>query len=156
MFINHAVRAAFELLPAQMYSPEAVQMIYAIGQQESRFEHRHQLGGPAKGFWQFELGGVRGVMAHPSTAPILPDLMVALQYDADWNAKGLHATLEHNDVLAACMARLLLWTLPDALPAVENLTLGWTQYKSAWRPGKPHPQTWKAAWDVASLARSRW
>ena len=44
-------------LPDRMLSDEAVTMMLAIGYQESRFEHRRQIRGPARGFWQFEHGG---------------------------------------------------------------------------------------------------
>ena len=55
-----------QLLPAKMDSPQARAMLKAIALQESRFEHRKQIGGPARGFWQFEQGGgVRGVLNHP-------------------------------------------------------------------------------------------
>lgn len=56
---------------------------------------------------------------------------------------------KHNDVLAAVFARLLLWTLPDALPDVHSYEDGWHQYVSAWRPGKPHPATWRGLYGVA-------
>ena len=44
---------AAKLLPG-MDSAKARVMLLAIGLQESRFEHRRQIGGPARGFWQFE------------------------------------------------------------------------------------------------------
>jgi len=47
-------------------------------------------------------------------------------------------------------ARLLLWTLPSALPTTADE--GWTQYLDAWRPGKPHPATWAGHWATADLA----
>jgi hypothetical protein len=43
------IAAALSLLPDRMTSPEAVVQMLAIGLQESRFEHRHQIGGPAHG-----------------------------------------------------------------------------------------------------------
>lgn len=63
-----AIEPAFLLLPARMESAEAVQMLLSIGLQESRFTYRRQIGGPARGFWQFERGGgVAGVLRHPSS-----------------------------------------------------------------------------------------
>ena len=132
-------------------------MLYAIGWQESQFEHRHQVGGPAHGFWQFEMnGGVRGIMSHPSTAMIVPDVLKTLLYHKDANVKAVHTAIEHNDVLAACCARLLLWTLPGPLAALDNPQAGWDQYRAAWRPGKPHPNTWLTAWAHATSARQMW
>ena len=54
--MDDAVRPAMALLPARMDTPEADCMLLAIGLQESRFVHRRQIGGPARGFWQFEKG----------------------------------------------------------------------------------------------------
>ena len=52
------------LLPDRMDTPEARVMMLAIGLQESRFVHRRQIKGPARGFWQFEQGGgVIGVVS---------------------------------------------------------------------------------------------
>ena len=56
----------------------------------------------------------------------------------------LHAALEHNDILACGIARLLLWTLPGKLPGPDEAEKGWQQYLAAWRPGKPHQATWAA------------
>lgn len=155
---EHVIPAACSLLPDKMTSPEAVAMLIAIGVQESRFLHRRQLVGtdkrpvgPASGFWQFESGGgVRGVMNHPSSETHARYLLKELGYD-DWSPenKNIWSWIQNNDVLAAGFARLLLWTLPDALPTQDQPEKGWAQYVSAWRPGKPHPDTWNDAWDVA-------
>ncbi len=55
---------------------------------------------------------------------------------------AIYAALEYDDVLAAGVARLLLWTDPKALPPVGDADAGWALYLRTWRPGKPHPQTW--------------
>ena len=66
---NDAIAEGLRLLPAAMNTRKARVLMYAIALQESRFTHRRQIGGPARGFWQFERGGgVRGVMTHPSSA----------------------------------------------------------------------------------------
>lgn len=137
-----AIDPALTLLPAKMDTPEARIMLLAIGLQESRFEHRRQLVGnpprpvgPAKSFWQGEQGGgmVRGVRLHASTRASAADLYrargVAAEDAAIWNA------IEVDDVLAAGLARLLLWSDPLSLPQVgaegESLAL----YLRTWRPG---------------------
>ena len=43
--------------------------------------------------------------------------------------------LEHDDVLAAGMARLLLWTDPRALPALNRPDDAFEYYLRNWRPG---------------------
>jgi len=41
---------------------------YTISLQESRFEHAHQISGPAGEYWQFESSGAtKGVMKHPAS-----------------------------------------------------------------------------------------
>ena len=140
---RHIVPAAYDVLPAHMATPEATALVMAIALQESACAHRTQMHGPAKGFWQFEAqGGVRGVLQHPSTRSYAKAALVALCYRPTLTAAEIHAALEHNDVLACVWARLLLWTLPDALPSSHEPEKAWGLYLAAWRPGKPHPKTW--------------
>ncbi|HSH49486.1 MAG TPA: hypothetical protein VK991_12950 [Halomonas sp.] len=128
-------------LPAEMLSDEAVVMLLAIGYQESGFSHRRQVRGPARGFWQFEQGGgVAGVLRHNATMDIAANVCADLHYDPD--AHVVYNALADNDILAACFARLLLWTLPHPLPAIGDADTAWTQYLECWRPGKPHPKQW--------------
>lgn len=52
-----AIEPALRLLPPAMDTVKARVMLLAIGLQESAFAARRQAGnGPARGFWQFELG----------------------------------------------------------------------------------------------------
>ena len=143
----HVIPAAYTLLPAQMASAEATAMLLAIGWQESRFEHRRQVGGPAHGFWQFEQGGgTAGVLRHAATRDVAASVLHALCYRNVVTSWSCYDAIAHNDVLACCFARLLLWTLPDALPGRDGEREGWDQYVAAWRPGKPHQKTWSEAW----------
>lgn len=50
---------------------------------------------------------------------------------------AVYAALEYDDMLAACVAWLLLWTDPKALPPVGEVDAGWALYQRTWRPGKP-------------------
>lgn len=139
-----AIDPALSLLPKHMDAPQARVMLLTIGQQESRFEYRRQMGnGPAKGFWQFERGGgVKGCVNHPASKDLLQALCKArgVRFDAQsiWDA------IESDDVLAAGLARLLLWTDPHKLPAVNDVDGAWELYLRVWRPGKPHIKTWAA------------
>lgn len=142
---------AMELLPTQMDSAEARAMLIAIALQESRFEHRRQIGGPAKSFWQFEQGGgVRGVLNHSASRTHIRTVLKEMCYDE--TPITSYTAIEHNDVLACVYARLLLWTLPDSLPLKGQEDRGWQQYFNAWRPGKPHRETWdiyfRQAWEL--------
>lgn len=137
------ISPALALLPRHMDGPQARVMLLAIGLQESRFEHRRQMGnGPARGFWQFEKGGgVKGCVQHPASKDHLRRLCLArgvtFEADAIWRA------IEHDDVLAAGLARLLLFTDPFKLPALGDAQAAWELYADrCWRPGKPHPETW--------------
>ena len=143
-------KATCALLPPKLDSPEAKAMLIAIAMQESRWDERRQIGGPARGFFQFELAGVRGVLNHKASQPIIFEVLDRLDYDH--TPATSYTAIEHNDVLAFAFARCLLWTLPDPLPLRGEAHEGWEQYISAWRPGKPHVATWEkffnAAWKV--------
>lgn len=149
-----AIDPALALLPPQMDTPEARVMLLAIGLQESRFMHRFQkvagqplAKGPARGFWQFEKGsqasrgGVWGVVLHDASRYWLSHLCAkrGVRFDATdiWHA------IEKDDVLAAGLARLLLFTDPKRLPAVTDVEGAWGLYAyRCWRPGKPHRASW--------------
>jgi len=139
---NFFIKPAFLMLPEKMVSVEAKAMLLSIGLQESRFKHRKQINGPARGFWQFEVNGVRGILTHPQTRQTINKVLHRLQY---YNNESLtiHPVLEHNDILAAVFARLNLWWLPQSLPGPNEVDLAWNQYIESWRPGKPHPETWE-------------
>lgn len=131
-------------------TPAARAMLWAIGRQESRFIHRRQIGGPARGFWQFERGGgVRGVLTHRASADMARKLCAACGVEP--TSFAVYPALEHDDVLAAGFARLLLYTDPKPLPPVEprNENAAWDYYIRNWRPGKPHRHTWGAFWKEA-------
>lgn len=140
------VPAAYALLPPAMASDAATALLLAIGYQESRFTARRQVGGPARGFFMFELAGISGVLAHSQTAGPVRTAMRALSYPHIPTPIGCQLATEHNDVLALVFARLLLWTLPDPLPARTQPETGYRQYLDAWRPGKAKPDTWPDAW----------
>ena len=138
---NGPLAEALLLLPAKMTSPAAEVMLLAIGLQESRLTHRRQIGGPARGLFQFERGGgVAGVLRHPASR----DHAVRV-CDARGVApvpEQVYQRLEHDDVLAAAFARLLLYTDPARLPAVGEVGASWDLYLRTWRPGRPHRHTW--------------
>lgn len=153
---DFAIPAACAVLPASMRGAKATAMLVAIALQESKAAHRYQVGGPAKGFWQFEAGGgVHGVLSHPATQRHARLALVMLCYPASMPTSAIHAAIEHNDVLAAVFARLLLWTLPFPLPERADALGAWAQYLEAWRPGKPHPLVWPEnyalAWDAMGM-----
>lgn len=156
-FYTGAIKPALALLPSAMDSPEAHVLLIAIALQESGLRHRWQVvdlahpgvKGPARGLLQFEKGtaasrgGVTGVFLHPASRYWLSLLCsgcgCAFTPQAIWHA------LESDDVLAVGVARLLLFTDPKRLPAVDDEDGAWTLYAiRTWRPGKPHLATWAA------------
>ncbi|WP_203230088.1 hypothetical protein, partial [Azotobacter chroococcum] len=99
-------------------------MLLAIGLQESGLAHRRQIGGPARGLWQFEQGGgVRGVLLHPMSRQHA--LAACEAHNVKPSAAAVYAALEHDDILAAAFARLLLWADPAPLPAVGEVAKSW-------------------------------
>lgn len=149
--VNRVVGPGLAFLPTKMDSKKARLMLLAIGLQESRFNHRRQIAGPARGFWQFEKGGgVRGVLAHQATKWLAID--VCRERGVDPVESVVHPALEKDDLLACAFARLLLYTDPCPLPAPGYVAAAWDYYIRNWRPGKPHRQAWDAmyanAWEA--------
>lgn len=130
----------FKILPAYMDSDKARVMLLAIGLQESGFAHRRQINGPARGYWQFEKGGVLGVFKHHTSME--PLRLLCRDRDCSFDPAAIYPRLEDDDILAAGVARLLLLTDPKPLPEVNDEQGAWDYYKRTWRPGKPHPSRW--------------
>lgn len=146
--VKVAIPAAMSVLPKKMDAVNARAMILAIALQESRMAHRLQIGGPARGFCQFEQGGgVYGVLNHHSTKAIASDVCNLLAYKP--TPAVVYEAIANNDTLAFAFARLLLWTLPASIPTIGQQAEAWRQYLSAWRPGIPHPKTWEWAFTTA-------
>lgn len=154
-FLLPSVRGLFS--PA-WFSNEAQAMLLAIALQESDFTHRQQLighhrnwweslKGPAASFWQFEKIGLSGVLSRQSTRSQALHILKIFGYPEDVNT--IHQALAHNDLLAVCFARLLLYSIPDRLPFKHEAAEGWNQYLKAWRPGRPSPDRWAARWHEA-------
>jgi len=138
---------AAKILPAYD-SPKARMMLLVIGLQESRFEHRRQIGGPAVSFWQFEEGGgVRGVLQHK--ASIYDAVKVCHARGVGSSTREVYERMITDDLLGCCFARLLLLTDPRPLPVIGDMDGSWFYYLRNWRPGKPHRHTWDGLYDQA-------
>lgn len=157
------VYPALAFLPARMGSREAQVLLLAIMGQESGFEYRYQIlkgrpkaKGPARGLPQFELGseakggGVWGVFKHAASAGLLRS--AALKFNVPPTPVAIWRALEFDDVFACIVARLLLWTDPQPLPAIGNSGAAWEYYLRNWQPGKPHRPRWPKNYDQAVLA----
>ena len=149
---NYIYPAAMELLPEKMNSPEAKALLTAICLQESGFKHRKQIGGPALGFFMWELPQVGLVLRHEVIGPMALKVLADLAYSVGAPPfEKIHDAMQHNDVLQCAFSRLLLW--PDAapLPKRGDVQGALAAYLRVWRPGKPRPLefpgNWAQAWE---------
>lgn len=155
--------ACNSLFPPHFNTPAARALLLAIGLQESDFEHRQQLignhrnwwesiRGPATSFWQFEKIGIQEVFRHPATRQHALRLIAKLGYPEDVNV--IHSAIKHNDLLAVGIARLAIYRTPYALPKQHEYEEAWRQYLQVWRPGKPKPDRWQmryaTAWEIVN------
>lgn len=103
--------------------------------------------GPARGRWQFECGGgVAGVLSHAASKDLAAEVCSA--FEVVCGKEAVWRSLEGNDLLALCFARLLMWT--DPFPVPTNESDAWDCYaERLWRPGKPHPDVWPGNWATA-------
>lgn len=150
--------AAYRLLPEQMRSARASAMVMTCGLQESKLMHRRQLPrrpggqpGPARSLWQFEPNGLRGVIKHPASREHVANVLRNLRYNVKMmeNVLHFHEVIEHNDILACAMARLLLWTDTRPIPDRGEAKTAWAMYLRTWNPGDPKPDTWASYYDEA-------
>ncbi len=154
------IRPALALLPPALSSPRAAVLLLAIALQESGLAAREQRGGPARGLWQFEQGGIGmctlsgascwGVLEHPTTAPMVRSLCAVRGVPA--TSYSIHASVAGDDVLAAGIARLLLYADAAPLPCAGDTGPAWAYYLRNWRPGKPRPETWGRNYTAALAA----
>jgi len=140
-FNTTVLTVALGMLPAQMDTPEARVMLLAIGLQESELTFRCQKNGPAHGCWQFEITGVRSVLSNDACRKLLWDISIkrGITYPS---SASIYAALVTDDILAAIVARLLLWTDPKPLPAIGDVQDAWSYYLRNWEPGKPRFDAW--------------
>lgn len=147
--LRTAINPALGMLPVRMESDAARVMLLAVGLQESRLKYRYQkvasdpyARGPARGLWQNERGGIFCLMTNQATKGHLVTLCATLRVPFDQVL--IHATLEHNDILAAGCARLFLFADPKPLPPMDpaDHETAWQCYIRCWNPGKPHRETW--------------
>lgn len=159
--VKASIAEGLGLLPSGMDTMEARVMLLAIGLQESKFVHRFQVvngkpgeKGPARGLFQFEMrGGVVGVLTHPATTK-QAERICELR-SVGFEAYPVWRRLENDDILATCLARLLLFSDPAPLPKVTDPIAAWEYYLRTWRPGKPHRKTWAGYHAAAVLSADR-
>lgn len=147
---SYVIPAALALLPEKMNSPEAKALLTAICLQESGFKHRKQIGGPALGFFMWELPQVGLVLRHEVIGPMALKVLADLAYSVGAPPfENIHAAMQHNDILQCAFSRLMLW--PDAAPLPQrgDVQGSLATYLRVWKPGRPHPEKWPANWAQA-------
>jgi hypothetical protein len=143
--IDVVIGPTFELLGSKYASPQAETLLVAIALQESGLRTREQVGGPARGWWMFEVNGVKAVLHHPASGDKAAAVCKALHYPVD--SVLVQRAMSGNDILACAFARLLLWTDKAALPLTE--ADAWSYYVRNWRPGRPRIERWGDSWAQA-------
>lgn len=163
-FSEKIATPALALLPAYMDSVPARVMLTAICLQESGLRVRYQeIGGgnkgPARGLPQFERGhmskggGVWGVYRHRASMEGVR--LLCRERDCAFEPWSIWAQLEHDDILAVGLARLLLWTDVHPLPELNDMDDAWAYYLRTWNPGKPHRERWTGNYTQALEAVAR-
>lgn len=132
---NEAITAAFNMLPVKMAGQKPRVILLAIQLQEDPQQLRAQMNnGPARGIFQFEKGGgVKGVLTHPASKQHA--IRVCEERHLHPEPQEVWAALRTDDVLAACFARLLLFTDPQPLPEIGEVRQAFDLYLRTWRPG---------------------
>lgn len=124
--------------------------LLAVAGQESAWSDRVQSGGPARGFWQCEQGGIlRGVMSgqYSSILERVCDL-----YAVPNDEGTVFEALAWHDTLAYAVARLGLFMDPHKLPALNDEAGAWDVYLRVWQPGKPSRNRWGIVYAEAMAA----
>ncbi|HKC47656.1 MAG TPA: hypothetical protein VKB63_08665 [Gemmatimonadales bacterium] len=120
-------------------------LLLAIGQQETAFRRRVQMGkGPARSFWQIEPGKTAGAGIFQLYPGMEPFRHFAAMRDFPTTRQAVSTILAtpRGDDLAVIISRGLLWIDPAPLPKVGDAKVAWAYYLRTWRPGKPRPGAW--------------
>lgn len=143
--INPALLKLQSVTTSQVATSSAKILLLAIALEESNLQHRQQIKGPARSFWQFERIGIEGVVSRKTNKEILSKL----NYPTLTNT--IYTQLLTNDQLGCILARLLLLSDPNPLPEPKysEITNAYNYYLKNWRPGKKSPASWKTNWPLA-------
>jgi hypothetical protein len=146
------LRSYFPTPPSLETERRARHLMLTIALTESALRYRQQIGGPASGLYQFETNG--GCAEFESARRLALFRRAARDLHLPVERRATAAALRHGaDVLAAIMARALLWLDPAPLPEVgEDVGVAYRYYLRRWRPGKPSPRRFTASYAVASEA----
>ena len=108
-----------------MYSPDAVQLVYRTGLVESNYKYIRQLGtGPAKSFWQVEPGPTCCLdicnnylkFRKKLTKVVCDILYLDEKYVLEAKEEEWSDIVEHNIAAGIIMCRLKFWRVPKPIP----------------------------------------
>jgi hypothetical protein len=116
------------LLPLNLYSPAAEELLMATCAQESLMgKYRHQVNGPAIGIFQMEPGDFNDIWQNfLKYQSRLGDEIAALAS----TQPPRPIEMQDNDPFAIAMARVHYYRVPHPLPDPSNLEALWTYYKT--------------------------
>ena len=113
-----------------MYSPDAVQLVYRTGLVESNYKYIRQLGtGPAKSFWQVEPGSTCCLdicnnylkFRKKLTKVVCDILYLDEKYVLEAKEEEWSDILEHNIAAGIIMCRLVYRRIPKPLPRKDDV-----------------------------------
>lgn len=130
---------------------EARVLLMTIAGTESNWTERLQIGGPARGRWQFEGGPMSGLAQVILTCPQYINAVCRDLEIPSTNGATLFEALAWNDTLACALARLLLWQHPPKLPELGDVQGAYNYYINTWHPGAPRPDEWPGLYNQAML-----
>lgn len=156
LYLRLVIEPGLTWLGERYATPPAKLLLLAIAAQESRLQHRKQIVGPARSYWQIEPPTAALVVSKwPVAAARLAELGIEVGY-LERTARNnqpldyCSRVLEFCDLAALVIARGILWLEPRPLPELGDEAGAWTYYaERCWRPGKPHPELWPASYRQA-------
>ncbi|CAI9119528.1 hypothetical protein [Brytella acorum] len=117
------------LLPPEMNTPSAVNGVAGIGNVETGYRTRQQVGGPALGFWQMEPATHADCWSR--FIVYRPELLRAFATIVGHAGAPSPQLMLTNDRYACAMARVKLFRAPEPLPDADD-ALGWSRYWRDW------------------------
>ena len=133
-------RAMRTRLPGQFDSIEARVLLLATSGQEADFQHRRQVGGPARGLWQFEQIAVKEVLTNPVTS--IYARAICVMHGVAPTITDCYLALANDDVFACCFARYNYWPVRAPLPPAryDAVLTAYHYYDGRWKPGFERPE----------------
>lgn len=143
---------ALALLPESLSGREAEVLLLASGLAASGFQTRRDARGPGRGYWRALPDGVMvgGVLRAAQTRDLAVAVCDARQVPPI--AERVYSALEHDDLLAAALARLLLWSDPAGLPSLGDEAGAWACYQCHWAVDEAARRDWPAHYQRALAA----